>query len=228
MLSGSHSVSQARGGQGGTVAKLDTCGAGGGDGVPHADPRARPMPVRTSAPRLLKFHAPEIVFGIDSMVEAAHAALRLGALRPMLVTDPGLIEAGWADEMVGHLAEQGVTALPVERADPQPQGPRDRRRLPEVRRARLRRARRGRRRVGDRRGQGGGDPGRQRRRHPGLRGRGQGARCRSRRWWWCRRRRAPAPTCRSSASSPTPPATPRSRSSVARWCPTSPSSTRGC
>ncbi|WP_048472867.1 iron-containing alcohol dehydrogenase [Mycolicibacterium chlorophenolicum] len=59
---------------------------------------------------MLKFHAPEIVFGIDSMAEAAHAALRLGALRPMLVTDPGLIEAGWADEMVGHLAEQGIQA----------------------------------------------------------------------------------------------------------------------
>ncbi|KRE28031.1 alcohol dehydrogenase [Mycobacterium sp. Soil538] len=59
---------------------------------------------------MLKFHAPEIVFGIDSMAEAAHAALRLGALRPMLVTDPGLIEAGWADEMVAHLAEQGIQA----------------------------------------------------------------------------------------------------------------------
>ena len=58
--------------------------------------------------RLLKFHAPEIVFGLDSMVEAAHAAVRLGALRPMLVTDPGLIEAGWADEMVAHLADKGV------------------------------------------------------------------------------------------------------------------------
>lgn len=58
--------------------------------------------------RLLKFHAPEIVFGVSSMVEAAHAAMRLGAMRPMLVTDPGLIEAGWADEMVGHLAEQGI------------------------------------------------------------------------------------------------------------------------
>jgi alcohol dehydrogenase class IV len=60
--------------------------------------------------RLLKFHAPEIVFGIDSMVEAAHAAVRLGALRPMLVTDSGLIEAGWADEMVSHLKEQCIEA----------------------------------------------------------------------------------------------------------------------
>ena len=34
--------------------------------------------------RLLKFHAPENVFGIDSMAEAAHAAVRLGALRPLL------------------------------------------------------------------------------------------------------------------------------------------------
>lgn len=60
--------------------------------------------------RLLKFHAPEIVFGLNSMVEAAHAAMRLGALRPMLVTDPGLIEAGWADEMVRHLKEQRIEA----------------------------------------------------------------------------------------------------------------------
>ncbi|MCV7430193.1 iron-containing alcohol dehydrogenase [Mycolicibacterium bacteremicum] len=60
--------------------------------------------------RLLKFHAPEIVFGIDSMAEAAHAALRLGGVRPLLVTDPGLIEAGWVDELVGHLDAQGVRA----------------------------------------------------------------------------------------------------------------------
>ncbi|MHC9295200.1 iron-containing alcohol dehydrogenase [Mycobacterium sp. LTG2003] len=60
--------------------------------------------------RLLKFHAPEIVFGIDSMAEAAHAAVRLGGLRPLLVTDPGLIEAGWVDELVGHLRAQCVTA----------------------------------------------------------------------------------------------------------------------
>lgn len=64
----------------------------------------------TGPSRLLKFHAPEIVFGIDSMAEAAHAAVRLGALRPMLVTDPGLIEAGWVSELTGHLRSQCVDA----------------------------------------------------------------------------------------------------------------------
>ena len=101
LLSGSH-VGPVHGIRGRTVAKMDP-------------ERTRYAPTaaayRDSAPaRVLKFHAPEIVFGVDSMVEAAHAALRLGALRPMLVTDPGLIAAGWAQEMVDHLKEQGITA----------------------------------------------------------------------------------------------------------------------
>lgn len=76
------------------------------ESAPIAVPRAMPDPMPT---RLLKFHAPEIVFGIDSMAEAAHAAVRPGGLRPLLVTDPGLIEAGWVDELLGHLREQCVT-----------------------------------------------------------------------------------------------------------------------
>lgn len=54
------------------------------ESAPIAVPKAMPDPMPT---RLLKFHAPEIVFGIDSMAEAAHAAVRLGGLRPLLVTD---------------------------------------------------------------------------------------------------------------------------------------------
>ncbi len=107
MLSGSHSVRPARGGRGEAVATVDAGAVAAGARysalIPDHDSGCVASP-----PRLLKFHAPEIVFGIDSMVEAAHAAVRLGALRPMLVTDPGLIEAGWADEMVGHLAAMGV------------------------------------------------------------------------------------------------------------------------
>ena len=59
-------------------------------------------------PPLAKFHAPEIVFGAQSLPEGAHAAVRLGARRPFLVTDPGLIEAGWPAELLGHLREVGL------------------------------------------------------------------------------------------------------------------------
>ncbi|PBI98025.1 Alcohol dehydrogenase 2 [Rhodococcus erythropolis] len=65
---------------------------------------------RGTAARLVKFHAPEIVFGIGSLVEAAHATLRFGGFRPFLVTDPGLIDAGWVSELEDHLTEQGLTA----------------------------------------------------------------------------------------------------------------------
>ncbi|MDH6279756.1 alcohol dehydrogenase class IV [Prescottella agglutinans] len=61
-------------------------------------------------PRTVKFHAPEIVFGVGSLQEAAYAAARLGATRPMLVTDAGLIEAGWVHEILGYLGECGLTA----------------------------------------------------------------------------------------------------------------------
>jgi alcohol dehydrogenase class IV len=74
-------------------------------------PESAPRSVEDSAPelvRLAKFHAPEIVFGPGSLPEAAHAAVRLGARRPLLVTDPGLLAAGWPDELLGYLREAGL------------------------------------------------------------------------------------------------------------------------
>jgi alcohol dehydrogenase class IV len=55
--------------------------------------------------RLAKFHAPEIVFGPGALAELGHCTARLGARRPFLVTDPGLIEAGWVDEAVAYLRQ---------------------------------------------------------------------------------------------------------------------------
>ena len=65
-----------------------------------------PQPAR---PPLVKFHAPEVVFGLGSLGEAGFSAARLGARRPMVVTDPGIIEAGWCDELVGYLREARLT-----------------------------------------------------------------------------------------------------------------------
>jgi alcohol dehydrogenase class IV len=63
----------------------------------------------THAPaRLAKFHAPEIVFGPGALAELGHCAVRLGTRRPFLVTDPGLIEAGWVDEAVDYLRQSGL------------------------------------------------------------------------------------------------------------------------
>ena len=50
-----------------------------------------------SPANVIKFQAPEMVFGTGSLAEAGHAARRLGAQRPFVVTDEGLLAAGWVD-----------------------------------------------------------------------------------------------------------------------------------
>jgi alcohol dehydrogenase len=81
-----------------------------GDSVLLMGARDVPGPDRAAPPpRLSKFHAPEIVFGPDSVQEAAHAAVRLGARRPFVVTDPGLLEAGWPSELLTHLRATGLS-----------------------------------------------------------------------------------------------------------------------
>ncbi|MFC5995409.1 iron-containing alcohol dehydrogenase [Pseudonocardia hispaniensis] len=70
-----------------------------------ADPAGPERGLTLPPRRLSKFHAPEIVFGPDSLGEAAHAAVRLGARRPFIVTDPGLFEAGWPAELLRHLRQ---------------------------------------------------------------------------------------------------------------------------
>ena len=73
-----------------------------------------------SATRLVKFHAPEIVFGPGSLAEAGYAAARLGARRPLVVTDPGLIEAGWVDELLRLLHEAGLRPVVWNDVTPNP------------------------------------------------------------------------------------------------------------
>ncbi|MCW2695151.1 MAG: iron-containing alcohol dehydrogenase, partial [Modestobacter sp.] len=58
-----------------------------------------------------KYLVPEVVFGWGALSEAGFAARRLGAQRPFVVTDAGVVEAGWWTELAGHLA--GAALVPT-------------------------------------------------------------------------------------------------------------------
>ncbi len=69
---------------------------------------------------LAKFHAPEVLFGTDSLGEAGFAAVRLGARRPFLVTDAGISAAGWVDALLTALGGVGLTPVMWSEVTPNP------------------------------------------------------------------------------------------------------------
>lgn len=73
-----------------------------------------------SAVSVSKFHTPEIVIGPGSLAEAGGAASRLGAQRPFVVTDPGIIEAGWTSRLSGGLREEGLSPTVWSELTPNP------------------------------------------------------------------------------------------------------------
>lgn len=91
------------------VSEADTTRVGTPCPTRHEAPEAR-EPATGGAP-LVKFHAPEVVFGPHSLGEAGYAAIRLGARRPFVVSDPGIVEAGWVDELLPAL--RAVSLAPV-------------------------------------------------------------------------------------------------------------------
>lgn len=69
---------------------------------------------------VVKFHAPEVVFGLGALAEAGFAAARLGARRPFVVTDEGVTQAGWAAQLVGHLRDAGLQPVVWQGITPNP------------------------------------------------------------------------------------------------------------
>lgn len=57
-----------------------------------------------------KFVAPEIVFGPGTCSLAGRYVAGLGAERALVVTDPGVIAAGWTDRVLASLADAGIAA----------------------------------------------------------------------------------------------------------------------
>ena len=57
---------------------------------------------------LLKFEIPEIIYGLGALSQIGQCARRLGGERILLVTDPGLVAAGWVDESIKYLQEEDL------------------------------------------------------------------------------------------------------------------------
>jgi len=57
---------------------------------------------------LLKFEIPEVIYGLGALTQIGKCCRRLGGERILLVTDPGLIAAGWVDEGTKYLAQEDL------------------------------------------------------------------------------------------------------------------------
>ena len=76
--------------------------------------------IRANAHELRKFVAPEVVFGMGARRLAGQYAANFGAQRALLVTDPGVVRAGWADQVQRALAEAGVAYSAFSAISPNP------------------------------------------------------------------------------------------------------------
>lgn len=55
--------------------------------------------------RISKFMTPEIIFGPGSMSQTGESLRRLGAERVFVVSDPGVVESGWVEEITRYLKD---------------------------------------------------------------------------------------------------------------------------
>lgn len=74
----------------------------------------------SSITRLRKFVAPEIIFGEGARRAVANYVSTFGAERVLLVSDPGVVLAGWVAEVEADLAAQGIACRRFTSVSPNP------------------------------------------------------------------------------------------------------------
>ncbi|WP_243014886.1 iron-containing alcohol dehydrogenase [Brevibacillus borstelensis] len=58
--------------------------------------------------QISKFATPEIIFGNQSISQIGESLSRLGARKVFLVSDPGVLDAGWAEQAIKHIKESNL------------------------------------------------------------------------------------------------------------------------
>jgi alcohol dehydrogenase len=69
---------------------------------------------------LRKFVAPEFILGVGARALAGRYAKNFGAARVLVVSDPGVVRAGWAGEVVESLESEGLSATLFTDVSPNP------------------------------------------------------------------------------------------------------------
>jgi alcohol dehydrogenase class IV len=85
-----------------------------------AAPVALEVVTASSHRTVAKFLVPDVIFGVGVLAEVGDAVRRQGGVNVFVVSDPGVAEAGWTAEALGHLKRAGVTARPWHGLTPNP------------------------------------------------------------------------------------------------------------
>lgn len=67
-----------------------------------------------------KFVAPEFIFGVGSRRHASFFAKNLKARRVLIVTDPGVVAAGWLADLIAAIDEAGLDTVVFDSVTPNP------------------------------------------------------------------------------------------------------------
>src|SRR5271157_348680 len=69
---------------------------------------------------LRKFVAPEFVFGVGSLQLAGQYGRNLGGSKALVVSDPGVVAAGWAQQVLASIERAGLACILYTRVTPNP------------------------------------------------------------------------------------------------------------
>ena len=69
---------------------------------------------------LRKFVAPETIFGVGAVDLAGQYASKFGISKPLVVTDPGVMAAGWGDRVMESLAAFDIEGVFFSAITPNP------------------------------------------------------------------------------------------------------------